>query len=132
MESIDNMNKYDVWINNYIKENKILAGFCFSASKQMVETFPELKQIKGYVVTEFSGSSAHWWCEDANGKIYDPTALQFEDIISYEQYNEEKHGPLPTGKCYDCGDYIYDEKDFCDENCESSTREYLNNVICPL
>lgn len=122
--------KYRKWIEEYSSSNAgKIRGLCFSASQKMVQEFPELKQERGYAIVPNvvcgDWSEPHWWCVAPDGQIYDPTASQFVDIIRYEPYSEEVHGPLPTGKCYDCGTLLYDSKNFCDERCEASTRAYL-------
>ncbi|HLG27439.1 MAG TPA: hypothetical protein VI423_06600 [Paenisporosarcina sp.] len=118
--------EYDNWIQEYRIANKVLRGFCWSASKLMQEKFHELKQERGYVITEDGGWHQHWWCVAPDGQIYDPTVTQFgTTIIRYEPYDEEEHGPLPTGKCLNCSELIFNGKTFCDENCEKSTLDYL-------
>lgn len=102
-------------------------GRCQGATDEMVVAFPELRQVRGFV----DGSAPHWWCVEADGTIVDPTVGQFAWMdceLEYEEYSEKKHGPLPTGKCADCGDYVYDGgfHGFCNENCERSFRAYLN------
>lgn len=124
-------NKYTKWIDEYITSHGgKVRGYCFSATQKMILEFPELSQERGYAIIPNAlvgeWSEPHWWCVDSKGNIYDPTAAQFIDILRYEPYSEEVHGPLPTGKCYDCGTFLYGEqKNFCDERCEASTRDYL-------
>ena len=119
--------EYQKWIDDYRNEHKRLAGYCLSASDAMTRTFPELRLERGYVVDKDGWYHQHWWCVGPDNTIYDPTAPQFVDIVRYEAYDEEVHGPLPTGKCMDCGEYIYNGGTFCDENCERATMAYLNN-----
>lgn len=114
------------WIKNYKEKQPFIRGKCYSATLEMAEEFPELRQERGYV-TDILGEHQHWWCVEADGSIVDPTDSQFYEIIDYDAYNEEKHGPLPTGKCMDCGGYVYNDDYFCDKECERKTLEYLKS-----
>jgi hypothetical protein len=121
--------QYRNWINNYIqKNNGNVKNHCTFATSEMIKAFPELKREKGYVwvITDFgSKSDEHWWCIDPDGNIVDPTASQYREVCFYEPYNEKDHGPLPTGKCMDCGEYVYDNNTFCNKTCEKLTMFYL-------
>lgn len=127
--------KYKNWIKNYVaKHNGNVKNRCWSATKEMAETFPELKCERGWAhikcLKPFDKygiyTDQHWWCVDPDGNIIDPTASQYEsEIVKYEAYDEEIHGPLPTGKCMNCGSFVYDNKNFCDEICEKAILDYL-------
>jgi hypothetical protein len=126
--------EYEEWINKYVAENNGNVEYrCASASAEMIKHFPELKRERGWVFAKMAHElmpyeHQHWWCSDAEGNVIDPTASQFVYLSNYEIYNEEKHGPLPTGKCHDCGEYVYNNASFCDEVCESRTMIYLNSL----
>lgn len=124
-------------------------GYCHSAAEAMVAAFPgELRLVRGYAVTheesvvpdwvkaarpdlqlEAASAHGHWWTVTiADGTVVDPTADQYNKyggVKEYDEYDEAKHGPLPTGKCPECGDFIYDGKSLHDE-CESAYLSYLN------
>jgi len=99
--------KYDAWISACTKPKG--AGHCLARSKEMKEAFPELTLCRGYYTSAVDGMPAHWWLKTPDGKIVDPTVEQFKmgKQGNYEEYNERDHGPLPIGKCMNCGDLCY-------------------------
>lgn len=121
--------KYTAWIvTDIVKHNGLVRGRCQEASARMVEAFPELRHVRGYARLDNGFAPAHWWCEREDGAVVDPTATQFEGVIGYDEYNEDKHGPLPIGKCGDCGTEVYKAENhngFCDEICEASFEAYM-------
>jgi len=124
--------KYKIWIDNYLLENKIIAGRCYPACLAMQEVFPELELQKGYIIDLSQGKRMHWWLELA-GEIIDPTASQFNNLIEYQKYNLINHGPLPVGKCINCAELYYLDNfaPCCSSNCSKETVDYLNNKnIC--
>lgn len=137
------MNKYERWIEEYLEKKcpKTLdgspstLGMCGGATSDMVGAFPELRRVRGYAMTADGGSPAHWWCETPQGQVIDPTQSQFDKnggVIYYEEYSEEKHGPLPIGKCYNCGFYTYKEdysESFCTVECEQEALNEFNSAV---
>ena len=73
------MNAYAGWILN----NPYNAGECLMATLDMLFAFPELKRIKGTVITEDGKTHTHWWCEDPMENIWDPTSHQFDGEVIY-------------------------------------------------
>lgn len=123
---------YEDWIAGYVKSQTGNVRYrCQSASEAMAKAFPELRLARGWVTLESSDRLEHWWCVTPNGAVIDPTEFQFDDYRgapeSYEEYDEGKHGSLPTGKCPECGEFIYDGRDLHPE-CEQSYLAYLNGV----
>jgi hypothetical protein len=53
-------------------------GNCFFHAALLALIHPELKLIKGQHSQQYKGDSAHFWLEDAAGKIIDPTASQYK------------------------------------------------------
>jgi len=104
---------YDEWIANV--SNPL--GRCKEVTLQMQEVFPELKRVRGHYYCWIWGRREHWWLRDPDGKPVDPTAAQFpskgEGI--YEEWVEGD--PEPTGKCLNCGEYVYDDGNFCNDSC---------------
>jgi hypothetical protein len=102
-------------------------GKCQVATDAMLKAFPELAQVRGFVFNSKGGLGAHWWLTTPEGEIVDPTVSQFEGGIAvYEPYDPEKHGPLPTGRCLNCGDYVYkSEQDTCSKECASEIWQSL-------
>lgn len=132
--------KYKSWIIKIKSEYNVLTGLCGSISRKMIENFPELRLARGYFIDDYGAKHSHWWCVSSDGIIIDPTVDQFKSNFEisaarYEEYDELKHGPLPIGRCYDCGSYIYAEdqgedyssSNFCNIECEKNTMEYLRN-----
>lgn len=116
---------YARWIAAYAEErNGNLTAQCGVATQRLVKDHPELERVRGGVVL-FTGNFAHhWWCITPDGTIIDPTAAQFTGIVSYHPRDESQ--PAPTGKCPNCGEYCYDDNDFCSKRCERSYLAYLN------
>lgn len=102
-------------------------GRCQGASERMVEAFPELRQVRGYAQLADGWAPAHWWCETVDGTVIDPTASQFEGVVGYDEYNEAEHGPLPIGKCMNCGFEVWDNKHqgLCSAECCAEFTAYM-------
>lgn len=126
--------KYTAWIEADVAEhNGWTRGRCQGAASRMVEAFPELRLVRGYCLLADGFSPQHWWCETADGAVVDPTAAQFENIVGYEEYDEEKHGPLPIGKCMNCGFEVYDKQHqgLCSAECLEEFRVYWERECSP-
>lgn len=128
--------KYSAWIAAFVQKcNGNVEFRCQTAAEQMCAAFPELRIVRGWVIAEHVRQIGrvdchqHWWCCLGN-EIIDPTAAQYITICEYDEYSLEKHGPLPTGKCYDCGALLYDNKTFCNDDCENNTLDYLSEIRC--
>lgn len=132
--------RYTEWIKEH-EANHRIDYRCQSSSQDMVEVFPELRRVRGYIKVvnvnhsrfvlteeECTSNTPHWWCETQDGEVIDPTAGQFKTIIGYDEYSEEKHGPLPIGKCMNCGGYVYTSEfnSLCCEECEVSFTAYMS------
>lgn len=122
---------YETWIKEHCTGSQ--AGFCRPKSEAMREAFPELILCKGYYSSPADGSRGHWWLKTPDGQIVDPTAAQFlmGRLGSYEEYDPEIHGPLPIGKCMNCGDAVYEENNppascMCSEVCARAFDDYLS------
>ena len=107
-------------------------GRCAEWTAALVYNFPELKRVRGFVTLRSGMRRSHWWCEDAAGKIVDPTASQFDTkyfwhsgIAFYEHFNESD--PEPTGKCPNCAELCYDEGTCCSRKCEEEYAAYCMN-----
>lgn len=102
----------------------------------MKKAFPELILCKGYYTSPVDGSRGHWWLKTPEGEIVDPTASQFMmgSQGCYEEYNEEDHGPLPIGKCMNCGNQVYESDNppstcMCSKECARSFDNYLQEEV---
>lgn len=111
-----------------------MQGRCFNVTLEMQKVFPELVRVPGTVRTYSGYSSDHWWLETVEGEIVDPTASQFTHSTSYFESGEivEYHnwkGPLPVGKCANCGELVYEgeSRSKCmHDECEEEFMNYLN------
>lgn len=69
-----------------------IRGNCSGSTLEMIRVFPELKRICGMVRSKETGDpvSQHFWCETKDGEIIDPTVLQFEEEIVYDDFRTNK------------------------------------------
>jgi hypothetical protein len=93
---------------------------CEYVTQKMQLKFPELKRVRGFITypgmdpmkaTNHPFNAVgymHWWLVTKDGEIVDPTVAQFAPHHpQYEEYCEEHHGEMPSGKCYTCGGMCY-------------------------
>ena len=112
------MSKYDQWIIANVSDP---LGKCSEYTLEMCQKFPELTRVRGHYYCYVWGQREHWWCKNGD-EIIDPTANQFPSN-GYGEYVElDESLPEPTGKCLECGSYCYDNRYFCSDICEISTR----------
>ncbi len=122
--------EYEAWIEAYVASipQRYIRGKCREATNKMVASFPELRQAAGFVHITW-GREQHFWCVTPDGEIVDPTLEQFQgQLLSYEELdlNDPKtRKKVPTGRCMDCGDDVYEGRTFCNIECENATRVYL-------
>jgi hypothetical protein len=125
MGVIETTEKYTQWVKEYKEKNPNTARMCKSATDAMIQTFPELTQIRGHVIsTSRLDPAPHWWCINITGNIFDPTENQFGTIVAYYPHDESL--PEPTGKCPNCGKYCYNGNTLCCKTCEEEYVAYLN------
>lgn len=100
------LEKYKVWIKEYIERTPHLLGRCHEASAEMRAAFPELQEKKGYVETLAWGEREHVWLVDEEGTILDPTEGQFpHGALAYREWVP---GSLTrVGRCMECGEHIW-------------------------
>jgi len=118
---------YAEWIAAYVEKFGDVTGLCEEATVGMLAQFSELKRVRGHVRWQGQREKPwpHWWCVAPDGSIVDPTVEQFPAVeLVYEAWDERR--PEPTGKCHDCGDYVFGGSEFCSQKCAASTAEYLN------
>lgn len=153
--------RYSVWIEQYVERElkdpkrvgdwdvqSVLRGQCYSACLDMQEEFPELRLVRGWVVTkawslanpkgtydqltDFNPGDGHFWLETETGLIVDPTARQFHEPLDmyYIPFDETLADKLPTGRCVNCGDYCYGANSgICSDECARSYEAYLQREI---
>ena len=109
---------------NWIRRNILgdMRGKCFEMTLWMAEAFPELVRVSGHYVCPVSGRRPHWWLVDQFGNVVDPTASQFAPCGDYEPWE----GQEPTGKCLNCGGYIFCGDVFCCDECAEESVSFMN------
>lgn len=116
---------YAAWIQKIPLEET--RGKCAERTLEMLQEFPELKRVRGYVwLMGCPEPRSHWWLVSPDGEIVDPTARQFSDpgyiyagcvLMSYEEIDEETFQE-PKGKCMNCGALSYYDTYACSRACE--------------
>lgn len=130
LNSIKNL-VYDLWIQDHYPSALSAYLKCEEATKEMVDTFPELSRVRGLATVEEPHGlpptrTPHWWCVSSDGIIIDPTSHQYPTkILSYEEADESRGSP--TGKCPNCGGLSYGGEYLCSEKCQKEYLNYLNN-----
>lgn len=129
------LEKYKVWIKEYIERTPHLLGRCHEASAEMRAAFPELKEKKGYVQTLAWGEREHVWLVDEEGSILDPTKGQFPQVLSYREWVP---GSLTrVGRCMECGEHIWkcvdslegEREVICGPKCAEAAEAELNERV---
>jgi hypothetical protein len=107
--------KYATWIAERYATWEQAHQCCMSATKAMVESFPELKRVRGYRIP----GGEHWWCETADGSIVDPTEAQFK-CGEAEFFALDESQPQPSGYCAWCRlSYVYNTT-YCSDECREA------------
>jgi hypothetical protein len=102
---------------------------CESATRAMLEVFPELRRVRGFYYDAMWGARTHWWCVAPDGSIVDPTSRQFpsQGAGHYQEWREGDEEP--SGRCLGCGDYIFESRRggsfVCGPACEWEVARYL-------
>ena len=94
----------------YINDLGNAYGQCHTESKCMAKQFPELKLTRGHYYDDIWGRREHWWLTADDGSIVDPTANQFPTRGQGVYYPWIEGAKEPTGKCVNCGEYVYDDQ----------------------
>lgn len=113
--------RYTTWIQRKLTQGSPIA-MCAAWTRDMVAAFPELTRVHGHVHL-WSGRCPHWWCETPDGEIIDPTVSQFRGL-PYAYWPHQEGAPEPTGKCINCGEYVYAPRSSsCSEACDRELQE---------
>lgn len=123
---------YADWIEDYVSRqpDRFVRGKCAEATQLMVEAFPELRRVAGFVHCTW-GRDQHWWCAAPDGSVVDPTKSQFQLVFEYEELDladPEAVKRIPTGMCPNCGGEVYEGASICSPRCEREYIRYLNSV----
>jgi hypothetical protein len=119
------VSEYQAWIDTKYPTQASAYGKCYEATTAMVSAFPELRRVRGQVITVLWGERDHWWCVAPNGSVVDPTKRQFPAVLRYMPWDESKGEPPQRRKCPDCGDEHHGEDDFCDDSCRRRYHAYI-------
>ncbi len=113
--------KYQDWIWETYGDSSGY-GKCDSRTLEMQKVFPELQRVRGHYWCLSWGRRTHWWLKTADGAVVDPSANQFPSKGTgfYEEHDESQ--PEPTGRCLNCGEYIFGLDTFCSPACQLETR----------
>lgn len=117
--------KYAQWIaDEGLLSYENTYGRCVQVTLKMQECFPELERVRGHYLDLVWGSWPHWWLVDPDGKIVDPTSVQFptKGRGHYEPWKEGREEP--TGKCPNCGEYAYKGETCCSDECYRDYHAY--------
>jgi hypothetical protein len=123
--------RYATWIAEYERKVRDVRWRCAEATLEMQQALPELQRVRGHVKCARLGpGQPHWWLTAPDGSIVDPTAAQFV-MPEYEPLDES--GPVPTGKCMNCGLYVWSDSDSgdgaaCSKTCLDELRAYYNDL----
>jgi hypothetical protein len=120
------MKKYAKWIEENVHYPY---GQCKKYAELMCATFPELVLVRGHYDCPIWGMREHWWCATQNNQIIDPTKEQFPSKGFFEYHAWDNTKEEPTGKCRECGEYTYNNKYFCSEECDKKYMTYLNQGL---
>ena len=83
--SVINNSIYYIWISTNVKDP---LGNCYVYCDIMCGVFPELTKVRGFY---YDGPKkyTHFWLEDSEGNIVDPTLAQYDTTNGvYEYYNK--------------------------------------------
>lgn len=101
--------------SDYIKYR----GKCREMSEDLASKDPTLTLVRGHYFCPFWGEQPHWWVKDQNGKIIDPTAMQFpsKGKGAYVEFDG-------TISCSECG------KDMKEEDADISGKYAFCSMPC--
>jgi hypothetical protein len=117
--------EYRRWIADNVQGDGY--GCCSEVTEAMAAAFPELTRVRGHYYCWVWGERTHWWLEDTENNIVDPTAAQFPSKGSGTYVPSDETQAEPTGRCPNCGGYVYDGSTCCSENCSIEYAAYCRN-----
>ena len=124
------MSKYEAYIAEHSLNYAEAFGACAQATLLMQKEFPELRRVRGHYYCYVWGERGHWWLVDPDGKVIDPTAMQFPSQGKGEYVEWVEGAEEPVGKCLNCGEVVYASKapshNFCTLACDTAYVSFLN------
>lgn len=114
------MKDYATWIAAHAPIDP--RGQCSDMTTRMAAAFPELVRTRGHYVCA-DHRHPHWWLIAPDGTVIDPTVEQFAMCGGglYEPYL----GPEPKGHCLDCGELLFSDTPFCNDECARRCVEWM-------
>lgn len=114
---------YQEWIAANVKGDGY--GQCAEVTAAMAQAFPELTRVRGHYLDAWWGERAHWWCIAPDGTVVDPTAAQFPTAGAGVYLPWDEGAEEPSGKCIECGAYVYGGGSVCSDACGDAQIRYL-------
>lgn len=115
--------RYSEWIASNVTGSGY--GQCAEVTLAMAAAFPELRRVRGHYYCFAWGERTHWWLVAPDGRIVDPTAGQFPSAGRGEYVPWVEGAEEPTGKCPECGGYVYGGGTMCSDSCARAYERYL-------
>jgi len=131
--------EYAAFVNERMVTKEFNRGYgkCRETCEAMIAEFPDLEIRKGIFQSAAWGPRQHWWCRHGD-QIVDPTAAQhpdgevfpftsakYVDLTDVSEEDAIDQGIVPSGRCPDCGDYVYRGESFCSEECARRYEAYI-------
>jgi len=108
---------FHVWVRRNVPKD--CAGRCEEFAFAMAKAFRSLTVRYGHYVHSYGTAEVHFWCEDADGSVVDPTASQFPPGGSYRR--GRIGGRLVRALCAKChGPLFEDGLGTCPDGCENN------------
>lgn len=114
------MNIFKSYVESEETDYSKYRGKCKQFVDELVAKDTSLRAVRGYYHCPIWGKQAHWWAEDKDGNIIDPTVKQFPTKGVAAEY-EEFDGNI---ECAQCGKmtteetaYFYGNYAFCSVRC---------------
>jgi hypothetical protein len=84
-----------------------LRGKCKELAELEIQSNPNLKLVRGWYYEPFwNRKEEHWWCEDINGIIHDPSKGQFPSG-GIDDFYQKYEG---TFECSNCGNEKHEDE----------------------
>lgn len=119
--------EYKDWIEQNYPDYTSAYVQCVKATQDMQKAFPELMRVRGEFFDPYIGPRSHWWLKTTKGEIVDPTIKQFTYVGNGQYQERDESLPEPKGKCIECGEYTYEDSNFCCNACADAYMAYMNS-----
>lgn len=121
----EKQSEYETWIREHVPDLAAACMRCGEVSREMRAAFPELRLVRGhYICLILREELPHWWLVTHDGRVVDPTAIQFPSNGNGEYIPRDESQPEPTGRCYNCGNLCFDGSACCSTDCHVEYRAF--------